>query len=111
MKIGIFWFYKNTVLGIAHDFDASQSDSLGLIDSEYTHVDYWKYIKAQTPKLQYTEYEEIPRGRVIFDTKNDRAIVYLDKTLLTRSAVDEIFKFFSLSENRAVLRTDPHYKI
>ena len=46
-----------------------------------------------------------------FDTKNDRAIVYLDKTLLTRSAVDEIFRFFNLNEDWVVLKTDPHYKI
>lgn len=29
MQIGIFWFYRNQVWGIAHDFDAAQADFLG----------------------------------------------------------------------------------
>lgn len=40
MKIGIFWYDQNQVVDIAHNFDLSDVDSLGLIDSSYTHVEY-----------------------------------------------------------------------
>ena len=42
MKIGIFWFLQKQVIGIAHPFNLNDADSIGLIDSPYTHVDYWK---------------------------------------------------------------------
>lgn len=45
MKIGIFWYFKNQVIGIAHHFNQSDQDSLGLIDSTYTHVEYWETLK------------------------------------------------------------------
>jgi hypothetical protein len=31
--IGIFWYDKNQVIGIAHDFVLSDVDSLGLIEA------------------------------------------------------------------------------
>ena len=33
MKIDIFWHYQNQIIGITHDFNLSDQDSLGLIDS------------------------------------------------------------------------------
>ena len=65
MKIGIFWHYQNQVIGIAHDFNLSQQDSIGLIDSAYVHVKYWKALQNQIVALRHIEYEETPRGRVI----------------------------------------------
>ena len=32
MKIGIFWYWKDEVLGVAHDFALSDIDSIGLAD-------------------------------------------------------------------------------
>lgn len=42
MRIGIFWYFQNQIIGIAHDFNLSDRDSLGLIDSAYVHVNYWE---------------------------------------------------------------------
>jgi|GEM_PF-5595148 len=42
MKIGIFWYWKDEVLGVAHDFALSDIDSIGLADSNYAHIEYWK---------------------------------------------------------------------
>ncbi len=80
LRIGIFWFYDNKVIGVAHDFSLKEADSIGLIDSKYTHVDYWEILRRQLPELKDKEYEQLPRGRVIFDTNKNKAIIYLDKT-------------------------------
>lgn len=45
MKIGIFWYFENKIIGIVHDLNQSDQDSLGLIDSPYTHVEYWEILK------------------------------------------------------------------
>ena len=111
MSIGIFWFYDNKVIGIAHDFSLKEADSIGLIDSKYTHVDYWEILRRQLPELKDREYEQLPRGRVIFDTNRNKAIIYIDETLLKRRKVNEILNFFHLDFTSVVLRTDSHYKI
>lgn len=111
LSIGIFWFYDNKVIGIAHDFSLKEADSIGLIDSKYTHVDYWEMLRRQLPELKDREYEQLPRGRVIFDTNKNKAIIYIDETLLKRRKVNEILNFFDLDFTSVVLRTDSHYKI
>ncbi|MFG4194744.1 hypothetical protein ACF0CA_17945 [Acinetobacter baumannii] len=65
MKIGIFWFYKNQVLGISHEFDINSSDSLGMIDSAYNHVSYWDELRNKFSELREIEYDDVPRGRVM----------------------------------------------
>ena len=72
MKIGIFWFYSDRIIGIAHEFNSNEKDSIGLIDSKYTHVEYWERIKADIPELRYMEYDEVQRGRVIFDINKNK---------------------------------------
>lgn len=69
MKIGIFWYWKDEVLGVAHDFALSDIDSIGLADSNYAHIEYWKVLQSRMNDLKYIEYEEIPRGRAIFNSK------------------------------------------
>ena len=111
LSIGIFWFYDNKVIGVAHDFSLKEADSIGLIDSKYTHVYYWEILRLQLPELKDKEYEQLPRGRVIFDTNKKKAIIYLDKTLLKKRKVNEVLNFFDLDFTCAVLRTDPHYML
>lgn len=46
MSIGIFRYYQDHGIGIAHEFDFSDADSLCLIDSSYTHVEYLETLKC-----------------------------------------------------------------
>jgi hypothetical protein len=68
-------------------------------------------LRRQLPELKDKEYEQLPRGRVIFDTNKNKAIIYLDKTLLKKRKVNEVLNFFDLDFTSAVLRTDPHYML
>ena len=65
MRIGIFLYFQNPIIGIAHNLNQSNQDSLSLIDSAYVHVNYWEELRNQIAELQNLEYEEIPRGRAI----------------------------------------------
>lgn len=111
MKIGIFWFYKNQVFGVSHQFDINSSDSLGMIDSPYNHVSYWNELRDKFSELRDIEYDELPRGRVIFDKNKNILIIYLDKKLLIKSKVSKICDFFDAEYDvNTVLRLDPHYR-
>ena len=36
-KIGIFWIYKNKIIGKAHELDEGQENIPGMIDSSDSH--------------------------------------------------------------------------
>lgn len=110
MNIGIFWYFKNQVFGIAHDFYQSDQDSLGLIDSIYTHVEYWEVLKSKHAELCAFEYEEIPRGRVIYHAKIEKSFVYMDTKLFKKQVAIQIADFFELDFESIVWKKDPHYK-
>lgn len=110
MKIGIFWYFKNQVIGIAHHFNQSDQDSLGLIDSTYNHVECWDTLKQSFPNLQELEYEDIPRGRVIYNTKKQNTYVYMDAKLFKTLIAKQIAAFFELDFDSIIWMKDPHYK-
>lgn len=110
MKIGIFWHWNNKVIGIAHVFNLGDADSIGLIDSPYTHIEYWKNVQSEYPELRHYEYEQIPRGRVIFDANKEKAIVYMDKKLFNKVIATKIYDFFDIDSESAIPRKDPHYR-
>lgn len=110
LRIGIFWFYDNKVIGVAHDFSLKEADSIGLIDSPYTHIEYWKNVQSEYPELRAYEYEQIPRGRVIYDMNKGKVIVYMDKTLFTSRTASKIYDFFDIDSESAIPRKDPHYR-
>ena len=111
MKIGIFWYWNNQVIGVAHNFSFGEADSIGLIDSPYTHVDYWNILRKKHFELQNYEYEKIPRSRVIFDTNKGKTIIYLDKSLLYKAKMQKIYDFFDTNIENSILKKDPHYRI
>ena len=110
MNIGIFWYWNNKVIGIAHVFNLGDADSIGLIDSPYTHIEYWKNVQSEYPELKAYEYEQIPRGRVIYDMNKDKVIVYMDKTLFPSRTASKIYDFFDIDSESAIPRKDPHYR-
>ena len=110
VKIGIFWYWKNQVLGISHSFENSNVDSIGIIDSIYTHIDYWPKIQSEHQELKILKYEEIPMGRTIFNSRVNKVIIYIDSNLLYKSKVEQIYKFFDVTAEQAILKKDPHYQ-
>lgn len=81
MKIGIFSYFQNQIIGISYDFNQSDHDSLGVIDSSYTHVEYRELLKSKIPELQSLEYDEISLGRVIYNSLSNKIVVYMNTKL------------------------------
>lgn len=98
-----FWFYKNQVLGIVHGVDFGQVDSLGLVDSPFTHVDYWPTIQKRIPELAEIEYEHISRGRIVYDKNRDSFLVYLDEKLHFQEQARKICDFLTKNKKMNIL--------
>lgn len=110
MKIGIFWYVEKQVIGIAHFFQHTAADSLGLIDSQYTHIDYWQQLQQRMPQLQIWEYEDLPRGRVIYNCLSNKTMIYMDAKLFKQCIAHQITDFFQLDFESVVWKKDPHYR-
>jgi hypothetical protein len=104
--IGIFWLYKGQVLAQATSLEAGV-DSPESIDSPFDHVRIWPNFQAKHQELRHLEYEEVPRGRVLFLKRGKRFMVYLDKKLLRQRR--RIQQTFHLPATRTSFTTDPHY--
>ena len=110
LNIGVFWFYKGHVLGREADLADGEEGVPGLIDSPDNHTDLWDgTILRKHPELRGREYYEVPRGRVLWDSNQSSAIIYLDARLLNDDIKAKITQFFDLKNEEVVWRTDPHY--
>jgi len=111
-KVGIFWVYKNRLLGEACELDDGEVSSLGIIDSPISHYDWWEHNPAANkhfPELAHTEYQLIPRGRVVYHQQHSVAVMYADKTLHTEPTKVLIMDFFDLHGTTVAWKTDSHY--
>lgn len=111
-KIGIFWVSRDTVFGKAVSIDMGTEGVPGIIDSPDTHVDVWEHERPWihvSATLADVEYQDIPRGRVLFQLKQEKPLVYADKTLMNAANKLLISQFFDFNPSVALWRSDVHY--
>ena len=56
------------------------------------------------------EYEDWPRGRIVFDRVQDRFILYCDRKLMRPETVEGIQQRFQLVARRTAVDADFHYQ-
>ena len=109
-KIGIFWVYKNKVIGRTKSLDECVAVN-NWIDSPEEHSAVWEDEPAfEELRKSRTEYFKIPRGRVVWNQKENKPVVYADKTLLSDEIIKQkIAKFFKLNTASVLWEADSHY--
>lgn len=112
-KVGIFWFYNNEIIAKSEPVKNVKADSIGLIDSSFLHVEEWENNQTYLPKfpeLINTEYQEFPRGRVLYDSGRGVFKIILDKSLFRKKNIAEIKNRFEINDCQVEYFSDPHYK-
>jgi hypothetical protein len=56
------------------------------------------------------EYEDWPRGRIVFDRVRDLFVLYADRKLLTPATIARIATQFHLPAERTEIQSDWHYQ-
>ena len=107
-KIGIFWLFGRRLLKAAIPLEHGVAFS-GAINSPLSHVDFWPRLQRQHRDLRWSEYEEIPRGRVLFINKKNIFCVYMGIALHTPATKRRLLRAFNLPKDRTRFLTDPHY--
>lgn len=120
-QIGIYWLHGGKVIGLACALAQAEPGIPEILDSPFTHVEAWPRIRAAAGLPPALEYDELPRGRVLFASGPQTSIVYGDRALIgaPRGRVSSpalkcraaIMAFFSLSAVRVAWRHDDHYTV
>lgn len=112
MDIGIFWVYKNKVLGKRCPLINGVQSVGGLVDTDFSHYQEWelnKTILKPFNELKGSEYQQFPRGRVLYSKPEKTFFIYIDPQLNNLQAKTLIREFFSLQMQKVRWRLDSHY--
>ncbi|EHP30515.1 hypothetical protein SMGD1_1992 [Sulfurimonas gotlandica GD1] len=109
--VGVFWIYKQEIYLKCISIDTVKVIN-NFIDSDFAHYQIWDEISLQNKDFYLYEYEDIPRGRVIYDVENLRYIVYSNDNIINSSEAKKlIIEAFNLNESNVLFQYDMHYKI
>jgi hypothetical protein len=117
-SVGIFWKIDEALL-----LDRSPLSQAELYGDCLTHPEghherwgQWRHLGArQLRTLGYpaeiiaTEYEEWPRGRVVYDKPKALFIIYADRRLHTHAFVGALVEALGLSDQNWRVMSDEHY--
>ncbi|MET2829309.1 hypothetical protein [Mesorhizobium shangrilense] len=122
-KVGFFWIVPDrlghdAILGEA--FDLAKAETYGeALTHPLGHYDYWTLMKARGPawlrarnlsgSLLTTEYEDWPRGRLVFFPAQERFTLLADRRIFRSSRLNLVWAMFQVAEHRVDLRRDGHY--
>jgi len=108
--VGIFWLIGNRL--ILHGTPISAAESYGdCLGHSKSHIDYWTEHQRLGDLPRDTEYEEHPRGRVVYNTDTGRYSFCADRCILRKkSIVKRIIKAMHLPIESTAVLTDSHYR-
>ncbi len=108
-RVGIFWFLHEKLL-----FDAtpiSQAEDYGDFRVHHgDHISVWATLQMAKAVPAEMEYEEAPRGRIVYHVQDHRFTLFADPCILRQKRlVTAIKKEMHLPHNTAT-STDSHYQ-
>ena len=114
-QVGIFWCYRWQVIAKSIPVTDATCDSLGRVDTAFSHLTEWETNRIYLPRhkmLLGTEYQQFPRGRVIYDTHQETFSLFADKSIITDTPLRlKVLEQFRLLKYSRIWRSDPHYAI
>ena len=108
--VGIFWYDCGHVIHFADSLDHATATG-DFVDTEREHYKTWGNLIHRFPKFQNMEYEDVPRGRVVYDKKRRTYIVYSSFRLVNdKTFRAAIFTSFKLKPVETEFTSDVHYE-
>ncbi len=110
-RVGIFWLLGDGSL-LVDSTPLAEAEPYGeCLTHPRSHIDQWAEFQRQGIFARDIEYEEMPRGRVVYDTRQKRFAIYGDRCILRKKAiVRKVMLAMSLAESRTKTSSDPHYR-
>lgn len=107
-RVGAFYFVGDKI--ISNSIDISDGDNYGDFVNYSSHWDLWKAFLKEYPEYKYLDYDYFPRGRVVFDKKQWKYILYIDHKIRDRKYLEKVESQYNLRKNSYVIGEDEHYQ-
>lgn len=104
--IGLFFHVKGKLL--AYKVILEKAEIYGdFLTCPVSHDAVWrKRIRNKIP----VDFDYFPRGRVVYNTREKRYVIYIDKCLDTPERIAEIVDAFGLANCECKIEFDVHYQ-
>jgi hypothetical protein len=120
-SVGIFWVVETgpaevRLLTAGCSLAAAEpyGDFLTFADGHHEVWESWRKINEPNAALRALvrtfEYEEWPRGRIVFDRVKKHFILYVDHKLMPPETIAKIQARFALPPDKTSVETDFHYQ-
>ena len=120
-SVGIFWVVqtsarKTRLLTAGCSLEAAEpyGDFLTFAGGHYEVWEGWRTLRDPEAALRALvrtfEYEDWPRGRIVFDRVKERFVLYADRKLMLPDTITQIQARFALSPDKTIVETDFHYQ-
>jgi hypothetical protein len=106
--VGIFWVDRGQLIIAAVPL-ADGVDGGVFVNGPDDHYPYWPIVQRTHANLRGLEYDQVPRGHVLFNKAESRFYGYLDKVLYTHVMKRMTMARFHLPRKHTVFQTDLHY--
>lgn len=108
-EVGIFWFFKGEILQDSIPF--THGEEYGdFVNGKSDHCSFWRNIQRIDPAAAMYEYDQVPRGRVVYSKRDDKFIVYGSEQFVRNDIQRHIVvASFNLPLEKTVFRADEHY--
>ena len=109
-SVGIFWLFRDRLILDATPI--SKAEAYGTALTHPTgHIDYWARLQQTGAVPAEVEYEEPPRGRVVYDGRERCFHLLADKCILgRRDVVGRIMDGLHLPPGKTTEGRDEHYR-
>jgi hypothetical protein len=117
--VGIFWRVDAALVVDRSTLDDAEpyGDCLGHAAGHYERWVEWQALGATRlaaigypAQIASTEYDQWPRGRIVYETPKRRFVFYADRRLQTPDIIDALKVAFGLNQAEVIVRSDAHYR-
>jgi hypothetical protein len=118
-SVGIFWRVAGVLLVDRSTLDEAESygDCITHAAGHYERWQQWQALGAtRLASMGYpehivlTEYDEWPRGLIVYETPMQRFVIYADRRLQAPDTIDAIKVAFGLGDAEVIVKSDLHYR-
>jgi hypothetical protein len=119
--VGIFWRINETLVIDRSTLDEAEPYG-DCLTHEAGHYQRWQQWQALGPaglarkgfpaQIAWTEYDDWPRGRVVYQKPTRHFVLYADRRLQKPAIIDAVKAGFGLNaaEVKVIARSDSHYR-
>lgn len=118
-SVGIFWRVNGVLVIDRSTLD--EAEPYGeFITHAAGHYERWQkwqelggarlVVKGYPDRIASTEYDQWPRGRIVYETPTRRFVIYADRRLQKPDIIDALKTVFGLTELIVTIRSDSHYR-